>query len=150
MISLYLGRIPRLTWNNNDSNINTKIVYYSLFPVFSTLILIISLVEVFTNYGIIEIRSVWVELIRYYLKVFLIIEIAFDFISLAKHLDSKFDSESEIFDFYQDSFFTYKLTCWCIFLSGVGAIYIGLASPEYLAITGVVLSSEHILAAITD
>jgi hypothetical protein len=153
LISLYLGRIPRLAWNNKDSNYNTMIVYYSLFPIFSTLILIISLVKIFSSYGAIEIRSDWLDLITYYLTVFLITEIVLDFISLIKHANdsqSRFDQKSKIFEFYQDKFFTYNRTCWFIFLSGIASIYIGLTRPEYLAITGVVLSIEHIIAAITD
>lgn len=162
LISLYLGRIPRLAWNNQHSNLNTKIVYYSLFPIFSTLILIISFIEIFSSYGLIEVGSDWSELITHYLAVFLVAEIILDFISLIKHgkdSSTNFDSDlgpnptaitTSISQRHQDKFFTYNRTCWLIFVSGIGAIYIGLTNPTYLAITGVVLSLEHILAAITD
>ena len=150
LISLYLGRIPRLAWNNQHSNLNTRIVYYSLFPIFSTLILIISFIEIFSSYGLIEVGSDWSELITHYLAVFLVAEIILDFISLIKHGTNPTAITTSISQRHQDKFFTYNRTCWLIFVSGIGAIYVGLTNPAYLAITGVVLSLEHILAAITD
>ena len=153
-ISLYLGRIPRLAWNNKSSNLNTKIVYYSLFPVFSMLILIIAFIEIFNKYGVLEIGSEWQELITHYLAVFLLAEIFLDFISMIKHGNSEKIQPSTITprinQRHQDKFFTYNRTCWLIFLSGIATIYIGLTNPAYLAVTGLVLSSEHILAAITE
>lgn len=153
-ISVYLGRIPRLAWNNKNSNPNTKVLYWSLFPIFSTFILIISLVQISSNYAFIEVKSEWQELITFYLSVFLVTEIFLDYISLVKHgkdsNSNKFDKSVGIFEDYQSKFFTYNRTCWFIFLSGIGSIYIGLTSPGYLAVTGVVLSIEHILAGFTD
>ena len=153
LISLYLGRIPRLAWNNKASNYNTKIVYWSLFPVFSFLILNISVIDIFDNYEMVNLGEDWEELIKFYLVVFLFAEIGLDFVSLIKHtrnIKEDFDSDSAIFKLYQSEFFSYNRTCWFIFGSGIGAIVIGLMYPSYLAITGVVLSLEHILAGLTD
>ena len=92
----------------------------------------------------------------------MILEIAFDLVSLYFHAKDSgviYNRNSQpisskttqtIFTRHQDKFFTYNRTCWLIFLAGLGAIYIGLTNSAYLAATGIVLSLEHIIAAVTD